>query len=142
MSSAYPHRNLYTRLKACAHGVGVFAIRDIPAGLRLFGGESGAIVRVPRAVVDRIADTELRRMYFDFCPSVNDVFIAPADFNLLTMEWYLNHSANPNVVADHNMRFSACRSIAVGEELTTDYASFSDHSPALVSQWNSTDNQK
>jgi hypothetical protein len=118
------------------------AIRDIPAGLRLFGGESGAIVRVPRAVVDRIADAELRRMYFDFCPSVNDVFIAPADFNLLTMEWYLNHSANPNVVADHNMRFSACRSIAVGEELTTDYASFSDHSPALVWQWNSADNRK
>ena len=95
MSSAYPHRNLYTRLKACAHGVGVFAIRDIPAGLRLFRGGSGAIVRVPRAVVDRIADTELRRMYFDFCPSVNDVFIAPADFNLLTMEWYLNHSCQP-----------------------------------------------
>jgi uncharacterized protein len=142
MSSAYPHHNLYTRLKACAHGVGVFAIRDIPAGLRLFGGESAAIVRVPRAVVDRIADAELRRMYFDFCPSVNDVFIAPADFNLLTMEWYLNHSANPNVVADHKMRFSACRSIAIGEELTTDYASFSDHSPALVSQWNSADNQK
>ena len=142
MSSAYPHRNLYTRLKACAHGVGVFAIRDIPAGLRLFRGESGAIVRVPRAVVDRIADAELRRMYFDFCPSVNDVFIAPADFNLLTMEWYLNHSANPNVVADHNMQFSACRPIAAGEELTTDYASFSDHSPALVSQWNSADNRK
>ena len=134
MSSAYPHRNLYTRLKACAHGVGVFAIRDIPAGLRLFGGESGAIVRVPRAVVDRIADPELRRMYFDFCPSVHDVFIAPADFNMLTMEWYLNHSANPNVVADNNMQFFSCRRIAAGEELTTDYASFSDHARTLISQ--------
>ena len=138
MRNAYPHRNLYTRLKSCAHGVGVFAIRNIPAGMRLFKGSSGAIVRVPRATVDRIADAELRRMYFDFCPNVGDVFIAPADFNLLTMEWYLNHSANPNVIADQKMRFSACRSIAVGEELTTDYASFSDHSPALISQWNFT----
>ena len=142
MSNAYPHCNLYTRLKACAHGVGVFAIRDIPAGMRLFKGDSGLIVRVPRAAVDRIADPELRRMYFDFCPSVDNVFIAPADFNLLTMEWYLNHSANPNVVADHNMQFSSCRPIAAGEELTTDYASFSDHSPALVSQWNSAGNRK
>ena len=48
MSNAYPHCNLYTRLKACAHGVGVFAIRDIPAGMRLFKGDSGTIVRVPR----------------------------------------------------------------------------------------------
>jgi uncharacterized protein len=142
MSSAYPHCNLYTRLKACAHGVGVFAIRDIPAGMRLFKGDSGMIVRVPRSAVDRIADPELRRMYFDFCPSVDDVFIAPADFNLLTMEWYLNHSANPNVAADHNMQFSSCRPIAAGEELTTDYASFSDHSPALVSQWNCAGNRK
>ena len=39
MSHAYPHCNLYTRLKACAHGVGVFAIRDIPAGMRLFKGD-------------------------------------------------------------------------------------------------------
>jgi len=96
---------------------------------------------VPRAAVDRIADPELRRVYFDFCPSADDVFIAPTDFNLLTMEWYLNHSANPNVVADHNMQFSSCRRIAAGEELTTDYASFSDHSPTLVSQWNSAGNR-
>jgi hypothetical protein len=122
--------------------VGVFAIRDIPAGMRLFKGDTGMIVRVPRAAVDRIADPELRRMYFDFCPSVDNVFIAPADFNLLTMEWYLNHSADPNVVADHNMQFSSCRQIEAGEELTTDYASFSDHSPALVSQWNSAGNRK
>lgn len=137
MGDAYPHCNLYTRLKAGAHGVGVFAIRDIPAGMRLFKGNSERIVRVPLAAVDRIKDPELRRMYFDFCPSVDDVFIAPADFNLLTMEWYLNHSADPNVVPDPNMQFSSCRPIAAGEELTTDYARFSDHSPVLVSQWNS-----
>ena len=142
MGDAYPHCNLYTRLKISAHGVGVFAIRDIPAGKRLFKGDSGTIVRVPRAAVDRIVDPELRRMYFDFCPSVDDVFIAPADFNLLTMEWYLNHSADPNVVPDPNMQFSSCRPIAVGEELTTDYARFSDHSPTTVSQWNSAGNLK
>jgi hypothetical protein len=141
MGSAYPHYNLYTRLRTSAHGVGVFAIRDIPDGMRLFKGDSGMIVRVPRAAVDRITDPELRRVYFDFCPSLDDVFIAPADFNLLTMEWYMNHSADPNVVADHNMQFFSCRPIGVGEELTTDYASFSDHSPTLVSQWNITANR-
>jgi hypothetical protein len=141
-NNADPHCNLYTRLKQCGHGVGVFAIRDIPEGLRLFWGASGATVRVPRAAVEGITDPELRRMYFDFCPSIDNVFIAPADFNLLTMEWYLNHSANPNVLADHTMQFFSCRPIATGEELTTDYARFSDHSPALVSQWNCAGNQK
>ena len=68
MSNAYPHRNLYTRLKACAHGVGVFAIRDIPAGMRLFKGDSGAIVRVPRAAVDRIADAGIASHVFRFLP--------------------------------------------------------------------------
>lgn len=131
---AYPHCNLYTRLKTSAHGVGVFAIRDIPDGMRLFTRNSERIVRVPRAAVDRITDPELRRVYFDFCPSVHDVFIAPADFNMLTMEWYLNHSADPNVVADDKLQFSSCRRIAAGEELTTDYASFSDHAPTLIAQ--------
>ena len=138
MTDVMPHRNLYTRLKISAHGVGVFAIKDIPNKLRLFEGDAGTVVRVPRAVVDQIQDAEVRRMYFDFCPMHDGYFIAPVDFNQLTMAWYMNHSDNANVQIDDTMQFIACRPIAAGEELTTDYRSFSDHALPLIAQWNIT----
>jgi hypothetical protein len=138
VTEVLPHRNLYTRLKISANGVGVFAIRDIPKGLRLFEGDTGTVVRVPRAVVDQIQDVELRCMYFDFCPMQGENFIAPLDFNQLTMAWYMNHSVDANVQTDHTLQFTARRPIAAGEELTTDYTSFSDHATSLVAQWNTT----
>jgi hypothetical protein len=121
---------------ACPHGVGVFAIRPIPAGMRLFKGDTGSTLRVPKAIVDRIVEPALRKMYYDFCPTLENSFIAPTDFNRLTMEWYMNHSTDPNVMADPNLRFSASRFISVGEELTTDYRTFS-HSADLISEWTS-----
>ena len=139
MTDVMPHRNLYTRLKISAHGVGVFAIRDIPDGLRLFEGDAGSVVLVPRSVVDQIRDVELRRMYFDFCPMQGDNFISPVDFNQLTMAWYMNHSINANVQTDDTLQFIARRPITAGEELTTDYTSFSDHAVGLVTQWNFTE---
>jgi hypothetical protein len=135
MTDVMPHRNLYTRLKISSHGVGVFAIKDIPRGLRLFEGDVGAVVRVPRAVVDQIQDPEIRRMYFDFCPMQAGDFIAPVDFNQLTMAWYMNHSINANVQTDGALQFVARRPIAVGEELTTDYTHFSEHAAHLVTRW-------
>lgn len=132
-SGRVPHRNLYTRLKNSEHGIGLVAIRDIPENFHLFEGDEGGVVRVPRSVVDAIADNEVRRMYFDFCPTIDGHFIAPADFNQLTMSWYMNHSTSPNVRADKSLEFVSCRPIGVGEELTIDYARFSDHAPA---HWN------
>ena len=135
MINDFPHSNLYTRIRASAHGVGVFAIRDIPAGTALFRGDVGVIVRVPRTTVEKIADPEVRRMYFDFCPTVDDAFIAPADFNQLTMSWHMNHCAEPNVDADEEIRFVASRYIAVGEELTIDYTKFSGHAADAIATW-------
>ena len=135
MSDRLPHRNLYTRLKVSAHGVGVFAIRGIPAGMNLFQGDVGGIMRVPRRLVEELADAELRAMYFDFCPTIDDAFLAPADFNQLTMSWYMNHSADPNVHTDRDIRFSTLRPIDVGEELTIDYAAFSEHAAGAIAAW-------
>jgi hypothetical protein len=134
-SESTPHRNLYTRLKKSEHGIGVFAIRDIPENFRLFKGDEGGVVRVPIAVVNGIPDSEVRRIYFDFCPTSNGQFLAPSDFNRLTMSWYMNHSTSPNVKADEDLHFVSCRPIAVGEQLKIDYASFSEDAPARVTQW-------
>lgn len=47
---------------------------------------------------------------------------------------YLNHSCEPNVGLSGNIVFVAMRDIAVGEELTTDYAFVDDHDTRMDCQ--------
>jgi hypothetical protein len=131
-SQNLPHYNLYTRIKVSANGVGVFAIRDIPEGTPLFAGDVGETVAIPVFEVEAIADEEVRRMYTDFCPVINGCFVAPKDFNQITMEWYLNHSDEPNVAALKDLRFIASRFIPKGEELLSDYTTYSAHAPDFL----------
>jgi hypothetical protein len=130
-----PHAELYTRIAPSAHGVGVFAIRDIPAGKLLFEGDDTPTVHVPVSAVEAITDDAVRRMYLDFCPERDGSFIAPARFNQLTMAWHLNHSDTPNVRVRAQMRLVASRLIRDGEELTTDYATYSDSFARLRARW-------
>ena len=74
-------------------------------------------------------------MYTDFCPVVDDYFIAPSDFNQMTMSWYMNHSDEPNVTVVPDLQFVTSRVIHVGEELTTNYTTFSDHALTYVRIW-------
>lgn len=122
-----PHHPLYTRLKTSpGRGIGVFAIRAIPQAMNPFAGDAASTVRVPVAQVQAIEEAEVRQIYFDFCPVVDEAFIAPANLNLLTVSWYMNHSDQPNVAVDGTIMFAAKRAIEVGEELTVDYRQFSD----------------
>ena len=109
-----PHRNLYTRIKASAKGVGLFAIRDIPQGTKLFVGDLCPTVRIPFSEVAGIADPLVRQMYIDFCPLVGEHFLAPQDFNQMTMSWYLNHSDTPNVVVTPDLQFTTSQFVASG----------------------------
>jgi hypothetical protein len=133
--SPLPHRNLYTRLRASSTGVGVFAIRDIPEGTKLFIGDIGETARVPVSIVDELQDAELRRMYYDFCPVVEGFFIAPVDFNQITMGWYLNHSHYPNVQINAGLQFVTARLIRLGEELTANYTTYSEHAAFYIRNW-------
>ena len=132
-----PHLNLFTRLKPSpGRGIGVFAIRDIPAAVDPFLGDRNESVEVSVEWVESIEDPELRRMYLDFCPVVDGFFIAPIDFNQMAQSWYLNHSDEPNVGCDANMAFKTKRAINSGEELTTDYRTFSEHAHRIIaSSW-------
>ena len=131
-----PHAHLYARLRCSpGKGVGVFAIRRIPRGFNPFVGDSGGSTRVPSAAVDAIADPELRRMYLDFCPLIDGHYLAPLDFNALSISWYMNHSDQPNVVCDETVNFAAGRTIEIGEELLVDYRTFSDHADRYVAAW-------
>jgi SET domain-containing protein len=107
------------------HGVGVLAIRDIPAGTRVFRGEDERVTWVSRAVVRRLPEP-LRRLYEDFGQLWGDRLGVPRTLNMLSVGWYLNHSDRPNVAADDDGRFHALRRIRKGEELTADYRTFAD----------------
>lgn len=121
-----PHDGVYARIgRSRVHGVGVIALRDIPAGTYVFRGEDERVVWVPRAEVRRLPKA-VRDLYVDFGMLWGDQLGVPRNFNRLSVGWYLNHSKSPNVEADDDGRFFALRRIRRGEELTADYRTFAD----------------
>lgn len=122
-----PHHSVYTRLgPSRVHGVGVFAIADIPNGTYIFEPDDEDTVPVQAASTKQLS-LALQELYKDFCVLTNGVYECPSSFNCLTPAWFLNHSKSPNVAADLSLKFYAIRDIAKDEELTTDYATYSDN---------------
>lgn len=121
-----PHEGVYARIgRSKVHGVGVRAVRDIPAGTLVFRGESEGVVWVDRASVRRLP-VALRALYEDFGMVSGRRLGVPPSLNRLSVGWYVNHSARPNLVAGDDGRFRASRRIRRGEELTADYRTFVD----------------
>lgn len=124
MDQPLPHDDVHARLGVSAiHGIGVFAIVPIRAGVRLFGPERDEIQPVPAALVKELP-ARLRQLYEDFCVPAGGAYFAPASFNQLTIAWYLNHGETPNVACTQDEGFITLRDIAEGEELTIDYRAF------------------
>lgn len=120
-----PHTNVYTRLQLSKiHGVGVFAIRRIEKGTRLFADDE-EIVWVDESYLADLPK-KLKKLYDDFAIIKDGEYGCPVTFNLLTMGWYLNDSDDPNVVVDNDYNMSALRDIEEGEELTIDSSKFSE----------------
>lgn len=126
MSARSPHESVYTRIgRSRTHGVGVIAIRPIPRGTLVFGGESERVVWVSRAAVRRMPKA-VRALYEDFGMVWGDRIGVPPSLNRLSVGWYVNHSDRPNVEAGEDGRFRTLRAIRTGEELTADYRTFVD----------------
>jgi|SRR5208282_599762 len=124
--SKMPHEGVYVRLQPSQiHGVGVFAIKDIPKGTHIFPDDDEELVWIQKRVLARLSAEE-RKLYDDFCIIRGDLYGCPQSFNKLTPTWYFNESSAPNMAADSDYRFYALRHINKGEELTVDYASYSD----------------
>ena len=131
MSARRPHDGVYARIaRSRIHGVGVRAIRDIPAGTVIFRGESERVVWLSRAAVRRLPRF-LRQLYEDFAILWDGHYGVPRSLNNLSVGWYLNHSNRPNVVADDVGRFRSLRRIRKGEELTADYRTFTEQEEPL-----------
>jgi SET domain-containing protein len=126
MPKRWPHEGVYARIGLSrVHGVGVIAVRDIPRGTYMFGGEDERVRWVSRAAVRRLPPA-VRALYEDFGMVWGRRLGVPTSLNRLSVGWYVNHSSHPNIEADDDGRFFALRRIRTGEELTADYRTFAD----------------
>jgi len=116
----------YVMIKASpVHGIGVFAIRDIPKGTQdIFSQGVGEWIEVSKEEVEALPkhsrDLVENHCLFD----EQSYFIPDYGFKLVDLVIYLNHSDTPNVISiNDGERFEAIRDIVVGEELFVDYGS-------------------
>jgi SET domain-containing protein len=123
----YPHYGVSVRLKPSKHGVGVFAIADIPKGTYVFYGDDAPIAWIDIDKINNLGiDNETKKLYEDFAIIKGNKYGCPKNFNQLTISWYLNHSKNPNMACDKEYRFYALRKIKKGKELTANYETYNE----------------
>ena len=121
-----PHYSVYARIaRSKVHGVGVVAIQDISKGTHIFFSDDDKLLWIKQSDLGELSE-EHRKLYEDFCIKKELQYGCPKNFNRITPAWFLNSSSTPNVFADINYRFYALRDIKRNEELTVDYATYSD----------------
>ena len=123
------HQSTYVMIKPSPlHGIGVFAIRDIPKGTKdLFSQGVGEWIKLSIAEVEALP-RHSRDLVENHCLFDEDYYYVPDyGFKLVDLVIYLNHSDTPNVVSiNEGEQFEAIRDIAIGEELLVDYGTIVD----------------
>ena len=110
------------------HGIGVFALRDIPKGCKtLFSRNVGEWIRVPISDIDQLPD-QTRNMVETYCLYDETHYYLPDyGFKVMDMVNYLNHSSSPNVISVNDGEyFESIREIKEGEELLVNYGEIVD----------------
>ena len=105
MKKKLPHDGVFTRLRpSTIHGIGVFAIRDITKDTYIFTGDNSKMTWVTKSEIEN-QEPEIKKLYDDFCIIEGNKYYCPDNFNNLY----------------------ALRDIKKDEELTVDYATFSEY---------------
>lgn len=114
----------YVALKPSAvHGIGVFAIADIPKGCRtLFSKNVGNWIKLPIANVEKLPDHS-RSLIETYCLYDDEHYFVPDyGFKVMDLVNYLNHSSSPNIISVNDGEyFEALVDIPVGTELMINY---------------------
>ena len=117
-------KETYVMLKPSpVHGIGVFAIRDIPKGCRnMFSKDNGEWIKVPIAEIDALPEAS-RDLVETYCVYDEEHYYVPDyGFKKMDMVNYLNHSAQPNVRSVNDGEyFEAITDIPAGQELLVNY---------------------
>jgi SET domain-containing protein len=105
------------------HGIGVFALTEIPAGtMDLFSPPGEDWPAVPLGEVEALP-AHARQLIDTYClQDDTHAYLPPRGFRVLDLVIYLNHSATPNLKQiNGGDYFVTLRDIATGEELLVDY---------------------
>ena len=117
------------------HGVGVFAIKDIPKGTVVSIGEG-------EPLLENVEVLDLIKMYCGI--SCYDTYVVHENgLNNIYIGYYLNHSDDPNlkIYSDPNAKeheyvnFITVKDIKMGEELTENYRNLSGSEENLEKQY-------
>ena len=114
----------YVALKPSAvHGIGVFAIMDIPKGCRnLFSKNVGDWIKLPISDVEKLPGHS-RSLIETYCLYDEEHYFVPDyGFKVMDLVNYLNHSSVPNVISVNDGEyFEALVDIPAGTELMINY---------------------
>ncbi len=126
--SELKHQTYVRLLPSNTHGIGVFAIQDIPKGCRdMFMDEEGDWIKLTFAEVNELPDPS-KKLIENFCLfDETDYFVPIEGFKKMDLSLYLNHSDQPNLISiDEGRYFETTRDIKSGEELFIDYGTIVD----------------
>lgn len=117
------------------HGLGVFAVTDIPGGTVWWSAELADTITISRGQFEALASSASSPATDAMMSAIQEYSIYLATFDLMVLipdnGRYVNHSDDPNsgaLVAGTELRSVALRHIAAGEEILEDYGMY-DHCP-------------
>lgn len=116
----------YATLRPSAlHGIGVFAMRDIPKGTKnIFSNHDAEWIKVTKEEVYSLPQVSIDQIE-NFCLYDDEHYFIPEyGFKVFDMAVFLNHSDEPNLISiNDGAYFETTRDIQCGEELLLDYGS-------------------
>jgi SET domain-containing protein len=122
-------QDTYVRVKPSqVHGIGVFAIRDIPKGCRtIFSKGVGEWIKIS-FVEAELLPSHSQDLLETYCLyDEENYFVPDYGFKLMDIVLFLNHSSEPNIISvNEGEQFEAMRDIKTGEELLVHYDTLSD----------------
>jgi SET domain-containing protein len=122
-------RDCYCRLQPSKlHGIGVFAVRDIPKGKNPFRTlpkyDSVGYVRITEDELDALPPKLSQLIRALFVPTDGKMYVPNHGMNVIRLNCYLNHSTKPNMRTRNGYDFITLMKVMVGEELTVDYRTY------------------
>lgn len=119
----------YITLKPSSiHGIGVFAICDIPKKSRnFFSKNRDEWIKISITEVEQLP-THSKNLIETYCLYDEENYFVPNyGFKVMDLVNYLNHSKKPNIISINDGEyFEAIRDIKCGEELLIDYGEIVD----------------
>jgi len=117
------------------HGLGIFAVTDIPEGTVWWSADVADTITISRAQFETLASSASSPASDALMSGIQEysIYLAALDLMVLIPDngRYVNHADEPNSgaqVIGTQLRSVALRDITAGEEITEDYATY-DHCP-------------